>query len=57
MDEKLVELFVKWLKAFEAVSATKENDVNAALVSRYWHYRFDREFAAATPGLEPPSLV
>jgi hypothetical protein len=31
MDEKLVELFMKWLKAFEAVqSATKEKDVEAA---------------------------
>ena len=30
MDEKLVELFMKWLKAFEAVqAATKEKDVNA----------------------------
>jgi hypothetical protein len=34
MDERLVELFVKWLKAFEAVqAATKEKDVNAALVA------------------------
>jgi hypothetical protein len=34
MDEKLVELFMKWLKAFEAVqAATKEKDVNAALVA------------------------
>jgi hypothetical protein len=33
MDEKLVELSMKWLKAFEAVqAATKEKDVNAALV-------------------------
>jgi hypothetical protein len=31
MDEKLVELFMKWLKAFEAVqSATKEEDVEVA---------------------------
>jgi hypothetical protein len=34
MDEKLVELSMKWLKAFEAVqAATKEKDVNAALVA------------------------
>ena len=34
MDEKLVELFMKWLKAFEAVqAATKEKDVNAAVVA------------------------
>ena len=34
MDEKLVELFMKWLKAFKAVqAATKEKDVNAALVA------------------------
>ena len=34
MDERLVELFMKWLKAFEAVqAATKEKDVNAALVA------------------------
>ena len=31
MDEKLVELFRKWLKAFESVqAATKEKDVVAA---------------------------
>ena len=31
MDEKLVELFMKWLKAFEAVqAATKEKDIVAA---------------------------
>ena len=31
MDEKLVELFGKWLKAFESVqAATKEKDVVAA---------------------------
>ena len=31
MDEKLVELFMKWLKAFEAVqAATKEKDIIAA---------------------------
>jgi hypothetical protein len=30
MDERLVELFMKWLKAFEAVQeATKEKDVEA----------------------------
>ena len=34
MDENLVELFMKWLKAFEAVqAATKEKDVNAAVVA------------------------
>ena len=31
MDEKLVELFMKWLKAFESVqAATKEKDLVAA---------------------------
>ena len=31
MDEKLVELFMKWLKAFESVHAgTKEKDIVAA---------------------------
>jgi hypothetical protein len=31
MDEKLVDLFMKWLKAFEAVqAATKEKDIEVA---------------------------